>query len=399
MSATGVRATGLPDRTQVGIIGAGPAGLLLSHLLHLHGISSVVLEARDRPYVEHRVRAGVLEQGSVDILREAGLAERLDREGLVHEGIELRFDGAGHRVPMTELTGRAITVYGQQEVVKDLVARRLEDGGDLRFEVSDVTLDGLSGDRPRIGYVHEGRRRELACDVVAGCDGFHGISRPAVMDHGLTMYEREYPFAWLGILVHAAPAVDELIYANHEDGFALYSMRSPAISRLYLQVDADADLEAWSDDRIWSALATRFSLDGKPWEPNRGEIIEKGITPMRSVVTEPMQHGRLLLAGDAVHIVPPTGAKGMNLAIHDVWLMARALDAWLNGQDDRLVADYTRDALSRVWRAQHFSWWMTSMLHRFPGDDTFQHRVQLAQLANVVSSSAYSTALAENYVG
>jgi p-hydroxybenzoate 3-monooxygenase len=283
--------------------------------------------------------------------------------------------------------------------VKDLVARRLEDGGDLRFEVSDVTLDGLSGDRPFIGYTHQGRRQQLSCDVVAGCDGFHGISRPAVMDRGLTMYEREYPFAWLGILVQAAPAVDELIYANHEDGFALYSMRSPSISRLYLQVDADEDLAAWSDDRIWSALATRFSLDGKPWEPNRGEIIERGITPMRSVVTEPMQHDRLLLAGDAVHIVPPTGAKGMNLAMHDVWLMARALDAWLNRRDDALVADYTRDALARVWRAQHFSWWMTSMLHRFPGDDTFQHRVQLAQLANVVSSTAYSTALAENYVG
>jgi p-hydroxybenzoate 3-monooxygenase len=399
MTASGASLADLPDRTQVGIIGAGPAGLLLSHLLHLHGISSVVLEARDRSYVEHRVRAGVLEQGSVDILREAGLTDRLDREGLVHEGIELRFDGAGHRVPMTELTGRTITVYGQQEVVKDLVARRLEDGGDLRFEVSDVTLDGLSGDRPFIGYTHQGRRQQLSCDVVAGCDGFHGISRPAVMDRGLTMYEREYPFAWLGILVQAAPAVDELIYANHEDGFALYSMRSPSISRLYLQVDADEDLAAWSDDRIWSALATRFSLDGKPWEPNRGEIIERGITPMRSVVTEPMQHDRLLLAGDAVHIVPPTGAKGMNLAMHDVWLMARALDAWLNRRDDALVADYTRDALARVWRAQHFSWWMTSMLHRFPGDDTFQHRVQLAQLANVVSSTAYSTALAENYVG
>lgn len=385
--------------TQVGIVGAGPAGLLLSHLLHLHGISSVVLETRDREYVQQRVRAGVLEHGTAEILRDAGVGERMDREGLPHSGIELRFDGAGHRLPMADLTGRHITVYGQQEVVKDLLERRIADGGDIHFGVSDVGIDGLGTDRPVISYTRDGRAHELVCHVIAGCDGSHGICRPSVATQGLRTYERDYPFGWLGILVHAAPKIDELIYANHENGFALYSMRSPSVSRLYLQVEADDDPNAWSDDRIWDELAVRFSIDGKPWEPNRGEIFEKGITPMRSFVSEPMQHGRLLLAGDAVHIVPPTGAKGMNLAVHDVSLMARALDLWFNAGDDSLVNRYTEDAVPRVWRAQHFSWWMTSMLHRFPHDDDFQHRLQIAQLNNVVSSTAYATALSENYVG
>jgi p-hydroxybenzoate 3-monooxygenase len=385
--------------TQVGIIGAGPAGLLLSHLLHLHGISSVVLEARDRQYVEHRVRAGVLEHGTADILREVGVGDRMDAEGLTHGGIELRFDGAGHRLPMSDLTGRHITVYGQQEVVKDLIARRLADGGDIRFSASGIRTAGLTGSRPVISYVQDDLEQELTCDVIAGCDGFHGISRPSVQDDALQIYEREYPFAWLGILVRAAPAVDELIYCLHDRGFALYSMRSPTVSRLYLQVGAEEKIENWSDDRIWEELALRFSLGDVPWEPNRGEIFEKGITPMRSFVTEPMQYSRLLLAGDAVHIVPPTGAKGMNLAVNDVWLMSRALDAWFNHKDESLVERYTSDALRRVWRAQHFSWWMTSMLHRFPGDDTFQHRLQVAQLDNVVSSESYGRALSENYVG
>jgi p-hydroxybenzoate 3-monooxygenase len=386
-------------RTQVGIVGAGPAGLLLSHLLHLHGISSVVLEIRDREYIEHRVRAGVLEQATVDTLREAGLADRLDAMGLRHEGIELRFDGEGHRVPMTELTGRAITVYGQQEIVKDLVARRLADGGDIRFEVSEVRLDGLTGSEPKIHFRHGGRDDELVCDFVAGCDGFHGVCRDSAPDAALNVYEREYPFAWLGILAEAKPAVDELIYCLHERGFALYSMRSPTISRLYLQVPVDEDLENWPDDRIWDELAARFTLTGSDWRPTEGPILEKGITPMRSFVTEPMQFARLLLAGDAAHIVPPTGAKGLNLAVNDVHLMARALDAWFSSGDDALLNRYTDDALRRVWRVQHLSWWMTQMLHRFPGDDPYQHRLQIAQLRNVVDSRAYATALSENYVG
>lgn len=386
-------------RTQVGIVGAGPAGLLLSHLLHLRGITSVVLERHSREYVEQRVRAGVLEQGTVDVLREAGVADRLGQEGLRHEGIELRFDGEGHRVPMTDLTGRAITVYGQQKVVEDLADRRLADGGDVLYEVSDVELDGLGTQSPTIRCTHEGRSVEVECAVVAGCDGFHGISRPSVPSANGQVFEREYPFAWLGILAEAAPAVDELIYSLHENGFALYSMRSPTVSRLYLQVAADEDIANWPDDRIWEELATRFALTGSDWRPTEGPIFDKGVTPMRSFVFEPMQYRRLLLAGDAAHIVPPTGAKGLNLAVNDVTLMARALDALLNHQDESLVNSYTDDALRRVWRAQHFSWWMTSMLHRFAGDDRYQHKLQIAQLRNVVESTAYATALSENYVG
>ncbi|HZI98849.1 MAG TPA: 4-hydroxybenzoate 3-monooxygenase [Actinomycetales bacterium] len=385
--------------TQVGIVGAGPAGLLLSHLLHLHGISSVVLEARERAYVEQRVRAGVLEQGTVDLLAEAGVGDRMRAEGLRHEGIELRFDGEGHRVPMTDLTGRAITVYGQQEVVKDLIARRLADGGDVRFDVSDVKVSGVTSESPRVSFVHDGTTQELVCDVVAGCDGFHGTTRDSVPDGVLRTFERTYPFAWLGILAEAPPAVSELIYCSHERGFALYSMRSPTISRLYLQVAPDADPADWPDERIWEELAARFALTGSDWRPTEGPIIDKGVTPMRSFVTEPMQHGRLLLAGDAVHIVPPTGAKGMNLAVNDVRLMARALDSWFSTGDDSLVQSYTRDALHRVWRAQHFSWWMTSMLHRFDDGDPYSHRLQVAQLRNVVDSEAYATALSEHYVG
>jgi p-hydroxybenzoate 3-monooxygenase len=386
-------------RTQVGIVGAGPAGLLLSHLLYQHGISSVVLETRSRDYIEHRVRAGVLEQGTVDTLRDADLAARLDVQGLRHEGIELRFDGEGHRVPMTELTGRAITVYGQQEIIKDLVARRLSDGEDVRFEVSDVQVVGVTGSEPTIRFRHDGRDETLECDFVAGCDGFHGVSRDAAPAGALHVLEREYPFAWLGILAEAAPAVDELIYCLHENGFALYSMRSPTISRLYLQVAVDEDVEKWPDDRIWDELTTRFRLAGSDWRPTPGPIIDKGVTPMRSFVTEPMQAGRLFLAGDAAHIVPPTGAKGLNLAVNDVRLLARALDSWYTTGDDALLESYSRDALRRVWRVQHFSWWMTQMLHRFPGDDEYGHRVQVAQLRNVAESPAYATALSENYVG
>lgn len=385
-------------RTQVGIIGAGPAGLMLSHLLHLHGIESVVLECRSREYVEHRVRAGVLEQGSVDLLRRTGLGDRLDREGMRHEGIELRFDGESHRVPMTELTGRAITVYGQQEVVKDLVAARLAAGGEILFEVGDVRPEDLDTDSPVIRFRRDGKEEELRCDFVAGCDGFHGVSRGAVPDGVLTTYERTYPFAWLGILAAAPPAVDELIYANHERGFALYSLRSPEISRLYLQVAPDEDIDAWPDERIWAELRARLeTLPG--WSLNEGPILEKGITPMRSFVVEPMQWERLYLAGDAVHIVPPTGAKGMNLALADVALLGDAFAAWYGEERTDLLENYSRTALRRVWRAQHFSWWMTSMLHRLDEQDAYEAKLQSSTLRYVATSRAYATSLAENYVG
>jgi p-hydroxybenzoate 3-monooxygenase len=371
---------------------------MLSHLLHRHGIDSVVLECRSREYVEKRVRAGVLEQGSVDLLTRTGLGERLRREGQRHEGIELRFDGESHRVPMTELTGRAITVYGQQEVVKDLIAARLAVGGQIHFEVDEVSLHRLDSDSPVIRFRHEGRDEELHCDFVAGCDGSHGVSRSFVPDGVLTTYERTYPFAWLGVLAAAPPAVEELIYANHERGFALYSLRSPEISRLYLQVNPDEDLADWPDERIWAELRAR--LETVPgWSLNAGPILEKGITPMRSFVVEPMQWERLFLAGDAVHIVPPTGAKGMNLALADVALLGDAFAAWYADGRTDLLNGYSRTALRRVWRAQHFSWWMTSMLHRLETQDPYEAKLQLSTLRYVTSSRAYATSLAENYVG
>jgi p-hydroxybenzoate 3-monooxygenase len=386
--------------TQVGIVGAGPAGLLLAHLLHLQGIESVVLEARSREYVEARVRAGVLEQTTVDLLSEAGVAERLHREGLVHRGLELRFDGRGHRIDFAELTsGRAITVYGQQEVVKDLIAARLAYGGELRFEVSDVALHDLESERPRVRFSHEGAEHELRCDVVAGCDGFHGISRPTVPEGVLRVYEREYPFAWLGILAEVAPSSEELIYCHHDRGFALHSMRSPTLTRLYLQCAPDADIEDWPDERIWEELQTRFATADGDFELGQGPLVEKGITPMRSFVVEPLRHGRLFLAGDAAHIVPPTGAKGLNLAAADVRVLSEALGAWYASGDESGLDAYSDTCLRRVWRVQHFSWWMTSMLHRFPGDDPFEPQLQRSQLHYVVSSRAAATTLAENYVG
>ncbi len=386
-------------RTQVGIVGAGPAGLLLSHLLHLEGIESVVVESRGRDYVEQRVRAGVLEQGAVDLLVQAGVGERLRREGLVHHGIELRFGGRGHRIDMTELTGgRSITVYGQQEVVKDLIRARLDAGGQVLFDASNVSVHALESTRPRILFRRGDDEVELHCDVIAGCDGFHGICRPSVPAGALAAFERSYPFAWLGILAQAAPSHEELIYAYHERGFALFSMRSPTITRLYLQVAADEDIGQWSDDRIWQELHTRLETnDG--WKLNEGPVLEKGITGMRSHVTEPMQHGRLFLAGDSAHIVPPTGAKGMNLAVADVHVLSRALSAFFKSDRDDLLAAYSQTCLKRVWRAEHFSWWMTSMLHRFPGDDGFGHRLQRSQLDYVVGSRAAAASLAENYVG
>jgi p-hydroxybenzoate 3-monooxygenase len=385
--------------TQVGIVGAGPAGLLLAHLLRLQGIESVVLEARDREYVEARVRAGVLEQGTVDLLERAGVGDRLRREGLVHQGLELRFDRQSHRIDLSELTdGRAITVYGQQEVVKDLIAARLDAGGELLFEVDDVTLHDLEGERPTVRFRHGGSEHELRCAIVAGCDGFHGVCREAIPAGTLSVYEREYPFAWLGILAEVAPSSEELIYCYHERGFALHSMRSPRLTRLYLQCAPDDDVAEWPDERVWDELRTRLATDD-PWTLGEGPIVEKGITPMRSFVVEPLRHGRLFLAGDAAHIVPPTGAKGLNLAVADVRVLSEALGAWFADGDSGGLDAYSDTCLRRVWRVQHFSWWMTSMLHRFPGDDPFDARLQKSQLRYVCSSRAAATTLAENYVG
>jgi p-hydroxybenzoate 3-monooxygenase len=386
-------------RTQVGIVGAGPAGLVLGQLLHLQGIETVILEDRDREYVEGRVRAGVLEQGTVDLLIEMGVGERLKREGLVHHGVELRFGGEGHRIPFDELTGgRGITIYGQQEVVKDLIAARLEAEAPLYFEVDDVRPEAIDTNSPSLRYRHDGEEHELRCDVVAGCDGFHGVCRDAVPDGALSFREHVYPFGWLGILAEVEPSSDELIYCHHDRGFALHSMRSHEITRLYLQCEPDEDIGEWSDERIWEELHTRFASEG--WSLKEGPVIEKGVTPMRSFVTEPMQHGRLFMAGDAVHIVPATGAKGLNLAVADVRVLADALVHWFSTGDTTRLDGYSDACLRRVWAAQYFAWWMTSMFHRMPDDrDGFHASLQRAELAYVCSSRAAATSLAENYVG
>jgi p-hydroxybenzoate 3-monooxygenase len=386
-----------PLRTQVGIVGAGPAGLLLGHLLCQHGIDSVVLESRSRRHVEERVRAGVLEHGTAELLDAAGVGARLRREGLQHHGIELRFAAASHRIPLTELTGRSITVYGQQEVVKDLVAARVAAEEPLLFEVAQVTLHGIETAEPAIRFVHDGEARELRCDFIAGCDGFHGVSRAAIPAGVLREHSRDYPFAWLGILAAAPPTSEELVYAHHENGFALYSMRSPAITRLYLQCAPDEDLGAWSERRIWDELHTRLG-SGSGWKLAEGEILRRGVTGMRSYVAEPMRHGALFLAGDAAHIVPPTGAKGLNLAVNDVRILAHALATHYDDRSNDELDRYSSRCLKRIWRAEHFSWWMTSMLHRFDGD-AFQEKLQLAQLEYVTTSRAAAASLAENYVG
>ncbi len=386
-------------RTQVGIIGAGPAGLLLAHLLQRQGIESAVIENRARDYVEHRVRAGVLEQGSVDLLNDSGVGARLQLEGLVHHGIELRFGGQGHRIDMTALTGgRCITVYGQQEVVKDLIRARIDGGREIMFEVSDVRVADIDSSAPKVTFVRAGEKIELVCDIIAGCDGFHGVCRPSIPAGVLSTFERTYPFAWLGILAAAPPTHDELIYAYHQRGFALYSMRSPEVTRLYLQVAPEEDIGNWPDERIWEDLHTRLETDDG-WKLREGAITEKGITGMRSFVVEPMQYGRMFLVGDAAHIVPPTGAKGMNLALADVRVLAQAATAYFKSGKSDLLDAYSAKCLKRVWRAEHFSWWMTSMLHRFPSDDVFQQRLQRSQLEYVVGSRAAAASLAENYVG
>ena len=378
-------------KTQVGIVGAGPAGLMLAMLLDRDGIECIVLEARTREYVEDRVRAGLLEQNTVDLLHDLDVAERLDLEGLEHNGIYLRYHEQNHYVDMAGLTGRHITIYGQQEVVKDVTQALLDRGVPVLFEVSDVELHDIETDHPRITYKHDGQSNELTCDAIAGCDGFHGVSRRTIAEH-LTEYEYVYEFGWLGILAEAAPATEELIYAWHEDGFALYTMRSATISRLYLQVDADDDIGNWPDDRIWRALETRLG------EVNEGAILDKGITPMRSFVAEPMQRGRLFLAGDSAHIVPPTGAKGLNLAVNDVRLLAPALNELIRNGNAERAAGYTTAALRRVWRAQDFSNFMTQMLHDL-GGGPFERGLQLARLEYVARSEAAARSLAENYVG
>ena len=383
-------------RTQIGIVGAGPAGLTLALLLKEAGVESVVLESRTREYVERRVRAGLLEHNTVELLHKLGVGERLGREGLEHNGIYLRHQGHTYHVPMTELTGRHITIYGQQEVVKDLIAAWFERGGELHFEVSDVALRDLDSERPRVRFVHGGERHELECDAIAGCDGFHGVSRASIPEGVLTEYEFTYPFSWLGILAEAPPATDELIYSWHEHGFSLYSMRSSQVSRLYLQVPADEELENWPDERIWEELQTRHATEG--WRINEGPIFEKGITPMRSFVAEPLRYGRLFLAGDAAHIVPPTGAKGLNLAVNDVRLLAAALADWLRTGSTSEIDAYSSRALQRVWRAQDFSNYMTRLLHDL-GEGAFERRLQLARLQYIERSQAAAHSLAENYVG
>lgn len=382
-------------RTQVAIIGAGPAGLLLAHLLHLRGIDSVVLERQTREYIERRIRAGVLEQGTVDLLDDIGLADRLLRQRLVHQGLELLFEGAGHRIPLTDLTGRELTIYAQHELVKDLAAARVETGRPLLFEARATSVDTAT---QAVTFVHNGQEIELRADFVAGCDGFHGVSRQSIPDGAVTAYDHEYPFSWLGILAEAPPSSDELIYSAHERGFALHSMRSPTITRLYLQVAPDEELAAWPDERIWQELRARLDRHSG-FELADGPILDKGITALRSHVVEPMRHNNLFLAGDSAHIVPATGAKGLNLAVADVSVLAGAIDEWYTTGRGAALDAYSATCLRRVWRVQHFSWWMTTMLHLLPDADPFSRRLQLAQLRYLTTSTAAATSFAENYVG
>jgi p-hydroxybenzoate 3-monooxygenase len=384
-------------RTQVGIVGAGPAGLMLSHLLHLEGIESIVIEDESRQHIEERVRAGVLEQGTVDLMRRTGLGDRLDRESLPHNGVYLSFDGNRHHLDFKELTGKCITVYAQHEVIKDLIRARLNADGQILFDSDGVSIHNFDSS-PLIRFLRDGEAYEVTCDFIGGCDGFHGVCRPSVPDGVLKVFERTYPFAWLGILAEASPSSEELVYTYHDRGFALFSMRSPTVTRLYLQCTPEDDIRNWSDDRIWEELMRRLTTrDG--WAPNRGPVLHKGITDMRSFVVEPMQSGRLFLAGDAAHIVPPTGAKGMNLAIADVTILSRAMaDFYQNGRQD-LLAAYSSTCLRRLWKVQRFSWWMTAMLHRWDSQNEFDHRRQLAELDYLTSSRAAMTSLAENYVG
>ena len=387
-------------RAQVGIVGAGPAGLMLSHLLHRAGISSVIVEARSRAYCEARIRAGLIEQWAADMLVETGVGARMRRESMVHDGIHMAFGGALHHIDFHKLVGKRVTIYGQQEVVRDLIARRLADGGQILFECSDVSIAGFDGQAPQIRFRHAGKGQKLDqvidCDFIGGCDGFHGVCRPSIPAKSISIYEREYPFGWLGILAEAAPVADELIYAYHPRGFALFSMRSPTLVRYYLQCAPDEDLARWPDNRIWDELETRL---GGTKKLARGPLVEKIVAQMRSFVAEPMRHGRLFLAGDSAHIVPPTGAKGMNLAFADVRVLSRAIAAFYRNGATALLDSYSETCLRRVWKAQRFSWWMTRLMHLFPEETPFDRRRQVAELDYVTSSEAAAKSLAENYVG
>jgi p-hydroxybenzoate 3-monooxygenase len=386
-------------RTQVGIVGAGPAGLLLGQMLHLQGIDSIIVENRSRDYVIERVRAGVLEQCTVDLMIQLGVGERLRREGLSHRGLYLSFAGERHYINLAELTGgKIITVYGQNEVVKDLIDARITTGRALYFDAEHVAIQDTDSSRPKITFQKDGHEKQIECDFIAGCDGFHGICRSSIPPDSIKFYDRDYPFAWLGILAEAAPSSEELVYTRHQRGFALFSMRSPQITRLYFQVPPDEAIDNWSDEAIWDEMLTRMTADDG-WKPNRGRIVQKAITPMRSFVAEPMRYGNLFLAGDAAHIVPPTGAKGLNLAATDVVVLASSLAEYYTRGTMRLLDDYSATCLRRVWKAQRFSWWMTQTLHRFPDDSEFDYRRQLADLDYITSSRAAMTSLAENYVG
>jgi p-hydroxybenzoate 3-monooxygenase len=386
-------------RTQVGIVGAGPAGLMLSHLLALAGVDSVVLESRSRASVEATLRAGVLEHGTVELLKATGVGERMQREGAVHRGIELRFGGRGHRIDFADLTGgKTIVLYAQHEVLKDLIGARLNAGGAILFDASDVTLHDVDASAPRIRFVRDGAMRELECDFIAGCDGFHGACRASIPESHRNEYSHAYPFGWFGILAEAPPSSPELIYAHHPRGFALVSTRSPQVQRLYFQCDPHDTIDNWPDERIWSEFRMRLATEDA-WMLREGPIVQKNIVAMRSYVCEPMRYQRLFLAGDAGHIVPPTGAKGLNLAVADVWVLSRALVGFYRDGQRDLLDRYSDTVLARVWRAEHFSWWMTSMLHAFPGHDRFQERLQLAELRYVTASRPKAVTLAENYVG
>jgi p-hydroxybenzoate 3-monooxygenase len=386
------------QRTQVGIIGAGPAGLLLARLLKVHGIESVILEARTRDYVEARIRAGVLEQGTVALMEEAGVADRLHREGLVHDGVEIAVGGRRVRIDFHALTGRTVTVYGQTEMTRDLIAARLAGDGPIVWEAVDVDIHDIESERPRLTYRQAGVECELACDFVAGCDGFHGVSRSRLPPSVCQSFERTYPFGWLGILADVPPCSSELIYASHARGFALASMRSPTRSRYYIQCDLDEKIEDWPDARIWDELKVRLHCEPPP-HITTGPSIEKSIAPLRSFVSTPMQHGRLFLAGDAAHIVPPTGAKGLNLAASDVHYLCRALVGHYKKGDESLLGAYSDTALARVWKAERFSWWMTTLLHKLHAKASFEAQMQRAELDYLASSRAAQTVLAENYVG
>ncbi|MCF3120782.1 4-hydroxybenzoate 3-monooxygenase [Streptomyces arenae] len=387
-------------RTTVGIIGAGPAGLLLARLLHNAGVDSVVLESRDRAYVERRQRAGILEQGTADVLRAAGAGTRMDREGLPHDGIELRFDRRRHRVDLPALTGgRTVTVYAQTEVCKDLIALQLADGGPLLFGAEALAVEAATTDSPRIRFRHEGREDTLVCDYVVGCDGFWGVARTAVPKDVSRVFERGYPYSWLGILADVPPSHDELVYARHDRGFALLSMRSPTVTRAYLQVPEGTDAADWSDTEIWDELDRRLETDDPAWTLRRGPVTAKSVTPLRSHVHEPMRHGRLFLAGDAAHIVPPTGAKGLNLAVGDVVTFARALLRYRDTGDPGPLDAYSETCLRRVWQAERFSYAMTTMLHRAPDATGFDDRIQRARLDRITTARSAEADLAEAYTG